>query len=340
MTLICIPPVIYWMSGSLLPGLSLGTVIVIATMQVRLSGPIQQLLSLNGQFQSSLVMFQRVFDYLGSEPRQAEATPATRAISKSTGHTVRLREVSFRYPGTGQDALDSVDMTVRAGTTVIAGTSGSGKSTLALLMSGLMAPTGGIIELDGHAASQSELQAGVTLLSQEGITFNASLRDNLLFASPSATDAQLLAALKAASLDGLVDRLADGLDTIVGERGYQLSGGERQRVALARVLLAPTPVLVADEATSALDVATTELIYKSLRANASIQVLVVITHRIPQLAAEDQVVLLEKGQVVEGGTHAALKARGEIYARLLRLQASGLGSEWYAGQSAGATSVR
>jgi ATP-binding cassette, subfamily B, bacterial len=335
MTLVCLPPAIYWMSGSLISGLSLGTVVVISTMQVRLSAPIQQLLGLNSQFQSSLVMFDRVFDYLDAGPRLPESQPAATepADTQPTMSTVpapttgpvpllRLREVGFRYPHTDRDAIGSVDLTIRAGTTVIAGSSGSGKSTLALLMSGLMAPTRGVIEFSG-LPTRSVLQAGVTLLSQEGITFNASLRDNLLFASPSATDAELMAALTTASLDGLVRSLPQDLDAIVGERGYQLSGGERQRVALARVLLAPTPVLIADEATSALDIPTAERIYKSLRANASTEGLVIITHRIPELAADDQIVLLEGGRIVETGAHAQLVAKDGLYVNLLRNQASG-----------------
>jgi ATP-binding cassette, subfamily B, bacterial len=329
MTLVCLPPAIYWMSGSLLPRLSLGTVVVIATMQVRLSAPIQQLLGLNSQFQTSTVMFARVFDYLGTEPPPAAPQPPRDTVRPPADGSVpplRLRKVSFRYPRADHDAIGGIDLTIQAGITVIAGSSGSGKSTLGLLMSGLMAPTRGVIEFSGMP-TPSVLQAGVTLLSQEGITFNASLRENLLFANPHATDGRLMSVLETVCLDRLVRSLGQGLDTIVGERGYQLSGGERQRVALARVLLAPTPVLIADEATSALDIDTADQIYKSLRSNSGTRALVIITHRIPELAADDQVVLLERGSIVESGTHARLVMRKSLYASLLRKQASGLENE-------------
>jgi ATP-binding cassette subfamily B protein len=162
----------------------------------------------------------------------------------------------------------------------------------------------------------------VTLLAQEGATFNASLRDNLLFARPDATEAELGAAISAAGLAELVTRLGRGLDTLVGERGYQLSGGERQRVALARALLVPSPILIADEASSALDVATADLVHRSLREHARAGALVVIAHRIPQLAAADQVVLLERGRITETGSHAELLSRSSAYADLVRMAAA------------------
>jgi ATP-binding cassette subfamily B protein len=326
-TLACLPPAIYWLSGTLVPSLSLGAVVVLSTMQVRVSSPIQQLLSLNGEMQASLAMFDRVFACLGLQApaRQPAASPAgSRPVLRADSpRTLRARDVSFRYSGAARDALRGIDLTLRPGsTTVIAGTSGSGKSTLALLLAGLMAPSSGVLELDGRPAHEELLRANVTLLAQEGATFNASLRDNLLFARPDATEAELGAAISAAGLAELVTRLGRGLDTLVGERGYQLSGGERQRVALARALLVPSPILIADEASSALDVATADLVHRSLCEHARAGALVVIAHRIPQLAAADQVVLLERGRITETGSHAELLSRSSAYADLVRMAAA------------------
>jgi ATP-binding cassette, subfamily B, bacterial len=326
--LACVPPAIYWLSGTWVPGLSLGSVVVLSTMQTRVSGPIQQLLSLNGEFQASLAMFERIFAYLDLESPPVRAHLATAGAAPSPAvprpGLLRANGVSFRYPAADRDALSNVNLSVRPGTTtVIAGTSGSGKSTLALIMSGLMAPTSGAVDLNGATVSQSVIRSMVTLIAQEGATFNASLRDNLLFAKPDASEAELIDVVAAASLGELVGRLADGLDTIVGERGYQLSGGERQRISVARALLAPSPVLVADEATSALDINTAESVHRALRERA--ETLLVIAHRLPRLADHDQVVLLERGRIADVGTHARLRAESPAYARLLRSPASGQG---------------
>jgi ATP-binding cassette, subfamily B, bacterial len=332
MTLACLPPTIYWLSGTWVPSLSLGAVVVLSTMQARLSGPIQQLLSLNGEFQSSLVMFERVFNYLDQDaPADQTAAIPSRALvaGRQDPITIDAQQIRFRYPGADRDALAGVSLCVQPGTTtVIAGASGSGKSTLALMLSGLLTASSGSLRIDGRSVSASELQADVTLISQDGVTFNASLRDNLLFGRPDANEQELQAVIDTSQLRELVSRLTDGLDAIVGERGYQLSGGERQRVALARVLLAPSRVLVADEATSALDVTTAEIVFGVLREHMRTGALVIITHRIPELADDDQVVLLDRGSIAEIGAHGALRAGNGRYSRLLRQQAAGLDWGW------------
>jgi ATP-binding cassette subfamily B protein len=325
LTLACLPPAIYWLSGTLVPGLSLGAVVVLSTMQARLSGPIQQLLSLNGEMQASLAMFERVFACLDLERAAPGCLPgSSTGLDRSGRGTVSLqaREVSFRYQRAGRAALNGIDLTLRPGTTtVIAGTSGSGKSTLALILAGLLQPASGLVEINGRPAPECLLREMVTLVAQEGATFNATLAENLRFAKPGATERELHEAIEAAGLSELVAHLGGGLDTVVGERGYQLSGGERQRVAIARAMLAPAPVLIIDEATSALDAATAGIVHRSLREHTQAGALLMITHRLPRLTVGDQIVLLEEGRIAATGTHDELQRMSPVYARLLRMQA-------------------
>ncbi len=316
-TLVCLPPVIYWLSGTLVPGLTLGAVVVLATMQIRLSSPIQQLLSLNGEFQASLAMFERVFTYLDSAPPTVPPDRGSQPRHAAGPVTLRATQISFRYPAAGRNALTGVSLTLQPGTTtVIAGGSGSGKSTLALILSGLMAPASGLLELNGRPASPAVLRGAVTLIAQDGAIFNASLRDNLLFAKPDATEAELRRAVEAAGLSELLGSLGDGLDSMVGERGYQLSGGERQRVSVARALLVRSPVLVADEATSALDASLADAVHQALQDRTRVGALVVVAHRIPPLAPDDQVILLDAGRIASSGRHAVLLDSSMAYARM------------------------
>lgn len=318
-TLACLPPAIYWLSGTLVPGLSLGAVVVLSTLQMRLSNPIQQLLSLNGELQASLAMFNRVFNYLDLEPMRPpiRACSSAQPAAACEPMVLQARRLSYRYPDSEHETLAGIDLTVRPGTTtVIAGPSGSGKSTLALLLSGLLTPDAGTVELNGRPATPAALCNAVTMIAQEGMALNASLRDNLLFAKPDATDAELHEVVAAAELTGLIGRLG-GLDAIVGERGYQLSGGERQRMSMARALLTDSPILVADEATSALDMATAASVHQSLRKRARSGALVMITHRIPRLNGEDQVVIMENGRITDCGYHADLLHSNADYAHML-----------------------
>ncbi len=324
MSLACLPPAIYWLSGTLVPGLSLGAVVVLSTMQVRLSGPIQQLLSLNGEVQTSLAMFERVFACLDLE-RGPGSTPepevATARIRPGSSVSLCATAVSFRYREARRDALHCINLTLRSGTTtVVAGTSGSGKSTLALILAGLLPAAAGDLEVNGYPATDRVLREAVTLVAQEGVTFNATLAENLRFANPNATERDLHRVIEAASLGELVSRLRGDLNTVVGEHGYQLSGGERQRVAIARAMLAPSSVLILDEATSALDEVTAAAVHRALREHAQAGALLLITHRIPQLRVDDQIVVMEGGQIVGIGSHEELQQVSPAYVRLLRMQ--------------------
>ncbi len=330
LTVACIPPLIYLLAGTAVHGLSVGTAVVMVMLQLRLTGPMQELLQLSGQAHSAQAMFQRVFDYLDLEP--AAGLAACDRPARPAGQVValELRGVWHRYPDSERTALSAIDLDVPAGsTTVIIGATGSGKTTLALVMAGLVTPSAGAVRIGEPSAGGprwlpatcQQVWQEVTLVAQETMMFNASIRENLLFARPDATDAELFEAADAMQIGGLIAKLPAGLDTMVGERGYQLSGGERQRLALARALLAPASVLIADEATSALDNATAAAVHARLRDLRGGRSLVVIAHRIPQLAWDDQVIVLSGGCVAHRGTHGELAGSCAGYRQLLTDQA-------------------
>ncbi|HZR48146.1 MAG TPA: ABC transporter ATP-binding protein [Streptosporangiaceae bacterium] len=320
MTFACLPPIIYLMSGTVVPGISLGTAVVLATMQARLTNPIQQLLSISGTLQSSRAMFDRVFTYLTlGGPRDAAQPAGT--VPPGTPRLL-LRAVTYRYPGAEQPALSGISLEFPPRSfTIVVGHSGSGKSTLALLAAGLLDPVRGEIRLDyPHAPGLDLTRTAVTLVPQDTALFNTSIRQNLLFARPEASAAELASALRTASLGDLLARLPEGLDTPVGERGYQLSGGERQRIALARALLSGSPVLIVDEATSSLDGLTAEEIYRQLHQISRERTVIMVAHRIPLLAADDRVIVIADGRVIEQGRHGDLVRRRGAYHKLVATQ--------------------
>lgn len=335
LTMACLPPLIYLLAGTAVSGLSVGTIVVIVLLQMRLTGPIQQLLGLTGQLQSVQIMFRRVFGYLDLQPVPGLGGPARDARTGPGGLTgppvtLQLSDVRHRYPDSERTALAGIDLDISPGsTTVILGHTGCGKSTLALILAGLVTPTAGTVQmadLDRPAprwlpVNGPDLWREVTLVAQETVMFNTSIRENLLFARPDATDAQLRAVIDAMQLSGLLSQLPAGLDTTVGERGYQLSGGERQRLALARALLSPSRILIADEATSALDNSTAAAVHARLRELCGSQALVIIAHRIPRLDWGDQMIVLSDGRVVHRGTHGELISGCNEYRRLLASQA-------------------
>jgi ATP-binding cassette, subfamily B, bacterial len=298
---------------------SIGTVVAFTTLQTRVLFPIQSLLSVGIEVQTSLALFGRIFEYLDLPVDIAEA-PDARVLEGVRGD-VALRGICFRY---GEDApwtLQGIDAEVPAGTrTAIVGETGSGKTTMAYLVARLYEPQRGSVEIDGvdiREVTLASLAATVGLVSQETYLFHASIRENLRFACAGASDAEIEEAASAAQIHELIASLPEGYDTMVGERGYRFSGGEKQRIAIARTVLRNPPVLILDEATSALDTETERAVQVALDELAKGRTTIAIAHRLSTIRDADQILVLDQGHLVERGTHEELVELGGRYAALL-----------------------
>jgi ATP-binding cassette subfamily B protein len=268
--------------------------------------------------QTSLALFDRIFDYL-DQPVDIVESPNPRTLSAAGD--VRFDDVWFRYGPDAAWTLEDVSFDVPAGTrTALVGETGAGKTTLAYLVARLYDVERGAVKIDGvdvRDLSFASLSGLVGVVSQETYLFHSSIRDNLRFAKPDATDAEIEAAVDAAQIRGLIESLPDGYDTIVGERGYRFSGGEKQRFAIARTILRNPPILVLDEATSALDSETERQVQEALDGLAAGRTTIAIAHRLSTVEDADQIVVLDGGRVVERGTHDELLAEGGRYAELV-----------------------
>jgi ATP-binding cassette subfamily B protein len=322
------PAVIYWLAGQSFIGstISIGTVVAFTTLQTRLLFPINSLLGVQADIESSLALFDRIFEYLDLPIDIVEADhPVTLRPDEMLGE-VRLEKLSFRYGaadgGEGSDwTLRHVDLDVPAGTrTAIVGETGSGKTTLGYLIARLYEPQEGRVTIDGidlRDVSLASLAATVGVVSQETYLFHASVRENLRFARPDATDEEIEDAARTARIHDLIASLPEGYDTVVGERGYRFSGGEKQRMAIARTVLRNPPVLVLDEATSALDTQTEFAVQAELERLSQGRTTITIAHRLSTVRDADQIVVLGKGHIVERGSHEELLERGGAYAALV-----------------------
>lgn len=315
-----IPAAIYLAAGlpSTAGTMSIGTLVAFASLQSGVFRPLMGLLNVGVQVASSLALFARIFEYLDLTTEVDDPEhPVTLAAPR--GH-LRLDGVGFAYPGATVRAVDGIHLDVPAGTSVaIVGETGSGKSTLASLIARLHDPDAGRVTIDGvdiRDLRLADLAGIVGVVSQETYLLHATIRQNLRYAEPAATDAEIEAAARAAQIHDLITSLPDGYDTMVGSRGHRFSGGERQRIAIARTLLRDPRILVLDEATSALDTETERAVQRAFDELAKGRTTITIAHRLSTVRRADQIVVLDHGRIVEAGKHDDLVAAGGRYAVL------------------------
>lgn len=323
-----VPAVIYLVSGYLIGGgagaITAGTIVAFTTVQARLLMPLMGLMRVALDVQTSSALFARIFEYLDLRPAIVDV-PGALPVSAAPGPLgrVEFRDVEFRYPDAPEQArptLDGVSFTVEPGQHVaFVGPSGAGKTTILYLTPRMYEATGGAVMFSGadvRTLERASIIDEIGIVSQETYLFHATVRENLRYARPDATDDEIEAACRAANIHHVIAGFEAGYDTVVGERGYRLSGGEKQRIAIARVLLKDPPVLLLDEATSALDTVSERIVQEALETASHGRTTLSIAHRLSTVIGADQIHVVDAGRIVESGTHSELLARGGLYASL------------------------
>jgi ATP-binding cassette subfamily B protein len=344
------PAVVYWIAGWLViqgdpTAPTVGDIVAFTTLQARLFFPLGQLLNVQVEVQGAMALFDRIFEYLDMEPEITDKPGAVALRQGTVDGRVRFRHVNFSYPDTPRDEiaeedeapagttaagtatpfdLREIDFEVQPGQLVaLVGPSGSGKTTSTYLLPRLYDVESGAVEIDGHDVRDLQLTSlgdVIGFVTQEAYLFHATVRENLAYAKPDATDRELQAAARLAAIHDRIRELPEAYDTVVGERGYKLSGGEKQRIALARVLLKDPRILVLDEATSALDTVSERLIQRAIEATMRGRTTLAIAHRLSTILRADLILVYERGRIVERGTHAQLLALNGAYAQLYHEQ--------------------
>ena len=336
---------VYGIGGGLVlaGAFQLGTLVAIATLLGRLFGPITQLSGMQETAQIVVVSFSRIFELLDLKPL-IEERPDAVGLAKNVAPDIEFEQVSFRYPTADEvslpslehvraarergevtpDVLRDVSFHVPAGTlTALVGPSGAGKSTITHLVSRLYDPTSGTVRVGGHDLRDltfDSLREAVGVVSQDAYLFHDTIRENLLYARPTATEDELIEACRGAQIWDLVESLPRGFDTVTGDRGYRMSGGEKQRLAIARLLLKAPEVVVLDEATAHLDSESEAAVQRAFKTALRSRTSLVIAHRLSTIREADQILVIDDGGILQRGTHEELLAEGGLYAELYHTQ--------------------
>jgi ATP-binding cassette subfamily B protein len=320
--------------------LDVGTVVALTSYLIRLYGPLTALSNVNVDVMTALVSFERVFEVLDLEPMVADKPGAEELPAEA--NVIEFDQVDFRYPMAEEVSLASLESVAKLDTTIdkqvlhgvsfraepgelvaLVGPSGAGKTTISQLVTRMYDVTGGTVRVGGgdvRDVTLASLRQAVGVVTQDAHMFHDSIRANLLYARPDATEPQLWEALAAAQLGQLVAQLPDGLDTVVGDRGYRLSGGEKQRLAIARLLLKAPSIVVLDEATAHLDSESEVAVQRALKTALAGRTSLVIAHRLSTVREADRILVIDGGRVVERGRHDELLTAGGLYAELYRTQ--------------------
>ena len=339
------PAIVYLYAGvQIINGaqdLSIGDIVAFTTLQTRLFFPLGQMLNVQVEIQGAFALFDRIFEYLDLPVEITDRPGALALTPASVDGRVRFEHVSFAYdqaPNVAAEVvegveipadttpfhLEDIDFLVEPGQlAALVGPSGSGKTTIAMLVPRFYDVDAGSVSIDGHDVRDMTLASlgeVIGIVTQETYLFHATIRENIAYGRPDATDAEIRAASQAAAIDARIMELPDAYNTVVGERGYKLSGGEKQRIAIARVILKDPRILILDEATSALDTHSERLIQAALDPLMRDRTTLAIAHRLSTILAADIILVVERGRIVARGTHDQLLARGGPYARLYREQ--------------------